>query len=93
MSLMKLLLQLRNSIANSEVDYLLSPVSNNGVFYDSRSCDDTLPKDADANGAFNIARKGLILLDRIRKSETNRPDLRITNLQWLQFVQNKSNIK
>ena len=58
MQLMKLLLQLRNSMINSEIDYMLSPVSENGVFYDSRSCGSNLPIDADANGAYNIARKG-----------------------------------
>ena len=60
MQLMKLLVQMRNSETNSEVDYLLSPVADTeGHFYDSRNCGDNLPKDADANGAYNIARKGL----------------------------------
>lgn len=90
MYLMKLLVQLRNSVSNSEIDYLLSPVCENGVFYDSRVCDSTLPQDADANGAYNIARKGLMLINRIQDCKNNKPDLKITNSDWLQFVQKKS---
>lgn len=89
--LMKLLLQMRNSITNSEIDYLLSPVADeNGHFYDSRTCDDTLPKDADANGAYNIARKGLWAIRTIQESsETERPNLALKNQDWLRFAQQK----
>lgn len=89
MHLMKLLLQMRNSITNSEIDYLLSPVADeNGHFYDSRTCDDTLPKDADANGAYNIARKGLWAIRTIQESsETERPNLALKNQDWLRFAQ------
>lgn len=91
MHLMKLLLQMRNSITNSEIDYLLSPVADeNGHFYDSRTCDDTLPKDADANGAYNIARKGLWAIRTIQESsETERPNLALKNQDWLRFAQQK----
>lgn len=64
MQFMKLLLQLRNSRTNPEEDYILSPVADeNGRFYDSRSCGDDLPENADANGAYNIARKGLMMIE------------------------------
>lgn len=91
MHLMKLLLQMRNSITNSEIDYLLSPVADeNGHFYDSRTCDDALPKDADANGAYNIARKGLWAIRTIQESsETERPNLALKNQDWLRFAQQK----
>ena len=91
MYLMKLLLQMRNSITGSDVDYLLSPVADeNGRFYDSRSCGDTLPKDADANGAYNIARKGLWAIRKIQGSgEGERPELTIKNKDWLNFAQQK----
>ena len=91
MQLMKLLLQMRNSITNSEVDYLLSPVADeNGNFYDSRSGNTALPKDADANGAYNIARKGLWALRQIQESkEGERPNLAIKNKEWLNFAQQK----
>lgn len=89
--ILKLTLQMRNSITGTETDYLVSPVADeNGVFYDSRSCGDTLPKNADANGAYNIARKGLMLIEQIK--ETN--DLAnfkydISNKAWLNFAQQK----
>ena len=91
MHLMKLLLQMRNSITNSEVDYLLSPVADeNGKFYDSRTCTDSLPKDADANGAYNIARKGLWAIWQIQKTPVGeRPNLAIKNKEWLNFAQQK----
>ena len=94
MQLMKLLLQLRNSMINSEIDYMLSPVSENGVFYDSRSCGSNLPIDADANGAYNIARKGLWVLRQIQNSNPNdKLRLTLSNKEWLQFVQDKSNFE
>ncbi len=91
MHLMKLLLQMRNSITNSETDYLLSPVADeNGNFYDSRCSGDALPKDADANGAYNIARKGLWAVRQIQEStEGQKPNLAIKNKDWLNFAQQK----
>ena len=95
MHLMKLLLQMRNSVTNSEVDYLLSPVADeNGNFYDSRTCTDNLPKDADANGAYNIARKGLWAIGKIQETKDGeRPNLAIGNKEWLQFAQQKPYLK
>lgn len=91
MHLMKLLLQMRNSITNTDIDYLLSPVADeNGNFYDSRNADSTLPCDADANGAYNIARKGLWVVRRIKESaEGERPNLAMKNKEWLNFAQQK----
>lgn len=91
MQFMRLLLQLRNSKAGTDEDYILSPVADeNGTFYDSRSCGDTLPKNADANGAYNIARKGLMLIRQIKETK----DLAnfkydISNKAWLNFAQQK----
>ena len=91
MHAMKLLLQMRNSITNSEVDYLISPVADaDGRFYDSRSCGADLPQDADANGAYNIARKGLWAVNKIKAAEPGaRVNLAITNKEWLQFAQSR----
>ena len=89
--LLKLTLQMRNSITGTETDYLVSPVADeNGVFFDSRSCGDTLPENADANGAYNIARKGLMLIGQIKETK----DLAnfkydISNKAWLHFAQQK----
>lgn len=91
MHLMKLLLQMRNSITGTEVDYMLSPVADKqGHFYDSRNCDKSLPQDADANGAYNIARKGLWALRKIQASSADEKiNLAITNKEWLQFAQKR----
>ena len=91
MQFMKLLLQLRNSRKNPEEDYILSPVADeNGVFYDSRSCGDTLPENADANGAYNIARKGLMLIRQIKEAkELDKVKFDISNKAWLNFAQQK----
>ena len=87
----KLTLQMRNSITNSEVDYLISPAMNSkGEFYDSRKADTSLPKDADANGAYHIAKKGLWVLEQIKEADDlKKVKMAISNKEWLSFVQNK----
>ena len=98
--LLKATMQLRNSMTNSEVDYLVSPVANaQGQFFDSEKAKSEgrdhngnwlsiYPVDADANGAFNIARKGLMYVDIIKKAiDGKKPKLAITNKDWLKFVQ------
>ncbi|MEG1572441.1 MAG: type V CRISPR-associated protein Cas12a/Cpf1 [Bacteroidales bacterium] len=93
--LFKMTVQMRNSVTNSEVDYLISPVAGpDGVFYDSREYakleNANFPKDADANGAYNIARKGLWVLKQIKEAnDLNKIKLAISNKEWLQFVQEK----
>ncbi len=94
--LFKLTLQMRNSITNStnpEDDYLISPVKNNtGEFYDSRKAPAALPQDADANGAYHIAKKGLWALQTINQhnDEWKKIKLAISNKDWLNFVQSNA---
>ncbi len=89
-NILKLILQMRNSITNSEVDYLISPVKNkNGKQYnsdDSKANCENLPFDADSNGAFNIARKGLMIVDRIKKGVTDKLTI-ISNQDWIEYAQ------
>lgn len=89
--LLKLTLQMRNSKTGTDIDYLQSPVSDDyGNFYNSETCDESLPKNADANGAYNIARKGLWLVRKIKEAETRIEKLpTISNNEWLQFAQTK----
>ena len=88
--LFKLMLQIRNSVINSEIDYMISPVkNNNNNFFDTRESNPLLPKDADANGAYNIARKGIILIKRIKNSKPGEKiDYKITNEEYLKCLQN-----
>ena len=99
------ILQMRNSKPNSsnqEDDYLISPVmAADGTFYDSRveaakgkgaegKWISKLPVDADANGAYHIALKGLYLL----KNDFNLNDKgyieNISNADWFRFAQEKN---
>lgn len=87
-SLFKLMLQMRNSKTGTDTDYLISPVCDkDGIFFDSRDSDGSLPENADANGAYNIARKGLMLINNIKKSDDKNVNLVISNKEWLSFVQ------
>ena len=91
LNLLKLTLQMRNSIPNTEIDYMISPIRNSkGIFYNSDDNDSKLPIDADANGAYNIARKGLMLIQQIRKTDDdklNKMKFKISNQDWLTYVQ------
>lgn len=89
--LMKLTLQMRNSVTGTDIDYMVSPVSNEcGEFFDSRYAKDGLPVNADANGAYNIARKGLWLAQQIKNaSNLSEVKLAISNKEWLRFAQSK----
>jgi len=85
--LLGLTLQLRHIYkdGDEEKDFILSPVADkNGIFFDSRKARENQPKDADANGAFNIARKGLIVLNQI--NEKGRPQT-TKNTEWFDFAQ------
>ena len=86
-------LQMRNSNAAAEEDYILSPVARDGHYFCSTdeankgkdalgNWVSRLPVDADANGAYHIALKGLYLL---RNPETKK----IENEKWLQFMVEK----
>ena len=89
--LIHLTLQMRNSETGTSVDYLISPVMNElGEFYDSRKCGKKLPENADANGAYNIARKGLWIIGQIKQSnDLSKLKLAINNKEWLVFAQTK----
>lgn len=87
-------LQMRNSNAATEEDYILSPVAKDGHYFcsidEANKGRDTqgdwvskLPVDADANGAYHIALKGLYLLRYPEKKK-------IENEKWLQFMVQKT---
>ena len=93
--LLSLTLQMRNSVSgNGDIDYLISPVKNSkGEFYDSRNYDSTssLPCDADSNGAYNIARKGLWAVNQIKQAEDEtKAKISIKNSEWLQYAQTQN---
>ncbi len=87
--LLRLTIQMRNSVSGTNIDYIISPVLNsNGEFFDSRINNNKLPINADANGAYNIARKGLWIIHQIKQAkDLNKINLSISNNEWLDFVQ------
>lgn len=94
LSAFSLMLQMRNSITGTDIDYLASPVMNEyGKFFNTNEADEypkQVPVDADANGAYNIARKGLWAIEQINSAEEcdiNHVKLAMTNAQWLEYAQ------
>lgn len=93
-------IKLRNSNPLTDEDYIISPVmSEDGVFFDSRDYANNhfgcglMPIDADANGAYHIALKGKMLLDRINEYgvDIGYAKMKIDNASWFDFVQNEHN--
>ena len=89
-------LQMRNSNARTGEDYILSPVADaDGCYFDSRDSLSGLPDNADANGAFNIARKGLWILEQLHAVDASDEKalksikLAISNRDWIEFVQQR----
>ena len=93
LQLFKLMVQMRNSITGQEEDNLISPVRNNeGIFFDTKAKIKGLPEDADANGAYNIARKGLMLIEQMKRTDDdklNKIKYDITEKEWLNYIQNR----
>ena len=87
-------LQMRNSISgstNPEDDYIISPIKkSDGKFYcskDYKGINAPLPTDADANGAYNIARKALWTINKIKEQDVTKKTPIITNADWLEYTQ------
>jgi hypothetical protein len=91
-----LIQQIRNTgNSDRDEDFILSPVRDKyGNHFDSRIHLDggdkaTLPVSGDANGAYNIARKGIMMLERI-KENSEKPNLYISNVEWDKFSQSNN---
>lgn len=85
-----LLFRLRNEFGNGD-DYLVSPVMGpDGRFFDSRRRLPSLPCCADANGAYHMALKGRLLLERIAAYDEEvgeRLNLLISNSDWFSYLE------
>lgn len=74
-----------------EEDFILSPVATKeGRFFNSKIATEQEPCNADANGAYHIALKGLWILKQIDETDnlSKNVKLAVSNKEWLQFVQN-----
>jgi len=94
-NLLKYTLQLRNSNSETGEDYILSCVKyDKKNFFDSRNAKENEPKDADANGAYNIGLKGLMLIEKIITQNNNKKqinekqkyDFKMSNEEYFNWV-------
>lgn len=97
----KLILHLRNSmhdpITGESIDAIISPVMYQGKMFNSEEGDPRLPVDADANGAYHIALKGLLCLQRINQyaDDDGKMDyeyFKIRNIDWFQYMQTRKDM-
>lgn len=81
-----LIQQIRNQ-DNENNDFILSPVRDkNGKHFDSRKARENEPNCGDANGAFNIARKGIIVSEHIKRGIK---ELYIKDDEWRAWLAGK----
>jgi CRISPR-associated protein Cpf1 len=76
-------------------DEIISPVKNSsGTFFRSSDGDDHFPADADANGAYHIALKGLMTIEKLEQGYdqcsilTINPPI-IDTEAWLEYIQSR----
>ncbi len=75
--------QIRNTgIESSDSDFLLSPIRVNNLHFDSRLASENQPNSGDANGAYNIARKGIIMANYIKQGVSPF----VSDIDWDNFV-------
>ena len=89
---LKLTLQMRNSRIGTDEDWLISPVKDHcSKFFDSRNIkDNSMPQNADANGAYHIALKGQLMLEQLSKNEDTKSfTLDLSNKTWYKFIQSR----
>jgi CRISPR-associated protein Cpf1 len=92
--LLRLTMSLRH--VNENHDCILSPIKHPELgFFDSRDVKDSTeaeePRDADANGAYHIAMKGLQIF--AEKISSENPKLSIKKEDWFRFIQNHHETK
>lgn len=86
-----LLANTRNSVSDTDIDFIQCPSCG----FDSRQDFQNQKFNGDANGAYNIARKGIMILEKIKKFKKNNGtldkmtwgDLVIGIEEWDAFVQ------
>lgn len=93
-NLLRLTLQLRydnlEAKTEDEKDFILSPVADeSGRFFDSRKARCNEPQNADANGAYHIALKGLKTLQDLSASQGRIKVQPIKNKDWFDFVRKR----
>ena len=90
-SVYKLAVQMRNTNNELGEDSIISPIIKNGKNYNTNNKLEGLPIDADGNGAYNIALKGLCIIDRYKKSNDEKINTRLSNNDWFSYIENEVN--
>jgi len=84
-------IRMRNS--DGDKDYIISPVKNRmGEFFTTDQNRTDIPKDSDANGAYNIALKGKLMLQMIAENYDSEKKLNIPRMEhatWFKFMQTR----
>lgn len=86
----RLAIEMRNSINIKDIDYIISPIlNNNDEFFDTRNSKGELPINSDANGAYNIARKGQYILNKYYGENPKGLKIKVllTNREWFEYTQ------
>ncbi|WP_027407524.1 type V CRISPR-associated protein Cas12a/Cpf1 [Anaerovibrio sp. RM50] len=89
---LRLVLKMRYTVSGTENenDFILSPVEYApGKFFDSREATSTEPMNADANGAYHIALKGLMTIRGIEDGKLHNYGKGGENAAWFKFMQNQ----
>lgn len=87
---LRLVLKMRYTVhgSDNENDFILSPIEyETGKFFDSRTAAMNEPQNADSNGAYHIALKGLMMLGRIKDGEIESFKAGEERYAWLKFMQ------
>jgi CRISPR-associated protein Cpf1 len=87
---LNLLLDIRNSVSETDIDYISCPGCS---FHSDEKL--AIVKNGDENGAYNIARKGIMVLEKIKQykkrngslDQMNWGDLFIGIEEWDKFTQ------
>lgn len=87
--LFNLTVQMRNSSTSLDRDYIVSPVVlDDGTWFQSNPSKPEWPIDTDANAAYNIARKGSIVINNIAVTPVGeKVKMGISNTEWFNYVQ------
>ena len=89
---LRMVLKMRYTVSGTENenDFILSPVEYApGKFFDSREAAATEPMNADANGAYHIALKGLMTIRGIENGNLHNFGKGGENAAWFKFMQNQ----
>ena len=89
---LRMVLKMRYTVSGTENenDFILSPVEYApGKFFDSREAAATEPMNADANGAYHIALKGLMTIRGIENGKLHNFGKGGENAAWFKFMQNQ----